>query len=514
MKKKAIAVYLDDSDKMEIEFSWLHKTWLLWSLEDEYDLVVYHNPSANERVKKFEGIKTIEMPYMRISDVYKFLNSHYFCLDKEYSKHLKDYEFLMKTDCDVFLTERMRGFIPSKMLVGEGGYYEGSEEKKINYIKSLSKRLKLDYSGLNLVGASFFGRTDHVITLTSNQAILTESILTIYSKEEDFTNSGFQVGISSMIAGEIAVNHMFSNQSLTPHTLDSKCWETAKIGSNILHIHAWHTNKKWSKHSFFRGEYTDWKIDLKDAFINTANYCQFIATISYQELFKLKNLYNLGKFKPNYELLQNKKNDDRFTVIIPTMWKSQRTLNLLRDLNNCDLVDEILVIDNYFIKRPDFNFSKVKILEQVENIYVNPAWNLGIKNANNNLICICNDDINFDVSSTFGFVLENKELLGCFGVHPRSYSSGYESFIIEPGYHTGGGGWGCLMFCKKENWIEIPNSLKIGYGDDWLAITNKPHFSLLHKTKIETEMSTTSSRKEFNSIVSSDIRTWKKIFNK
>ena len=70
------------------------------------------------------------------------------------------------------------------------------------------------------------------------------------------------------------------------------------------------------------------------------------------------------------------------------------------------------------------------------------------------------------------------------------------------------------MFCKKENWVEIPNNLKIGYGDDWLAITNKPHFSLLHKTKIETEMSTTSSRKEFNSIVSSDIRTWTQIFNK
>lgn len=512
--KKAIAVYLDNSDKMEIEFSWLHKTWLLWSLEDEYDLVVYYNPDAKQRVEKFEGVRAIEMPYIRLGSKYKFLNSHYFCYNEEYSKYLKDYEYLMKTDCDVFLTERMRGYIPSKFLVGQAGYYESTDLEKMDYVRSLSKKIGLIWRGMHLIGASFFGKTEEVIGITLNQAGITERILTVESQEQEFKDSGFHNGISSMIAGELVINHCFSNQHVILHAIDSKCWKGTKIGSDILHIHAWHTDQKWSKHSFFKGDYNDWEVKLENAFLSAADYCQFIATVSYEELYKLKNLYKSGKLKPNYDLYQNKKIEHKFSVIIPTMWKSDRTLQLLEDLNNCDLVDEILIIDNYFLKRPDFKFSKVKILEQIENIYVNPAWNLGVKSASNNLICICNDDINFDVNTSFDFIFKNKEILGCVGVHPKSYTANSEDFNIEPGYHTGGGGWGCLMFCKKENWIDIPNDIKIGYGDDWLAITNKPHFSLLHKTKIETEMSTTSSRKEFNPIVSSDIRIWKRIYSK
>jgi hypothetical protein len=513
VNKKAIAVYLDDSDKMEIEFSWLHKTWLLWSLENEYDLVVYYNPTAFERVKKFKGVVAIEMSPIRKANSYKFLNSHYFCLDG-YNEHLNKYDYLMKTDCDVFLTERMKGFFPSKLMIGQAGYYDGRDEVKINYIKNISKKLKLNYNGLIQIGATFFGKTDHVLGLTINQAALTESILDTYKDDEDFKNAGFQIGIASMLGGELAANHMFSNQHVNLHCLDSICWESNKIGSDVLHIHAWHTDRKWSKIFFFRGDYKNWIVSLKDAFLNIANYCQFIATISYNELMRIKELIKSNKLEIDYDLINKQPKLDRFSIIIPTMWKSDRTLKLLEDLNSCDLVDEILIIDNCFYKRPTFNFSKVKIFEQSENIYVNPAWNLGIKKANNNLICVCNDDINFDVDSTFDFILKNKDILGCIGVHPKSYSKNSDDFIIESGYHTGGGGWGCLMFCKKENWVEIPNNLKIGYGDDWLAITNKPHFSLLHKTKIETEMSTTSSRKEFNSIVSSDIRTWKKIFNK
>lgn len=305
MNKKAIAVYLDNSDKMEIEFSWLHKTWLLWSLEEEYDLVVFYNPDAIERVKKFQGIKAIEMPYMRLSGAYKFLNSHYFCLDDKYNQHLKSYEYLMKTDCDVFLTERMRGFVPSKFIIGQGGYYEGHEETKNDYIKNLSKKLNLNYNGLKQIGATFFGKTRSVINVTANQSIVTESIITTFSRDEEFKNSGFQLGIASMIAGEIVVNHIFSNQHVCLHVLDSKCWQTTKIGSDILHIHAWHTDQKWSKHSFFKNEYTDWIINSENAFLNAGNYCQFIATISYEELFKLKKLYKSGNMRINYGLFED-----------------------------------------------------------------------------------------------------------------------------------------------------------------------------------------------------------------
>ena len=154
--KKAIVVYLDDNPKIDVEFSWLWKTWKLYSLEDEYDLVVYHHKEAKERVSKYYGIQTIEMPNIRMSDEYPFLNSHYFCLP-EWSKPLEKYKFILKTDCDVFLTENIKNYTPSKLLVGQGGYYNIDDENKTKYIRNLSKELGFKYRNLPLIGASMFG---------------------------------------------------------------------------------------------------------------------------------------------------------------------------------------------------------------------------------------------------------------------------------------------------------------------------------------------------------------------
>jgi hypothetical protein len=91
--EKAIVVYLDNSEKMPEEFSWLWKTWRLNLLYTEYDIDVYHHPLASKYLDKYDDVVKIEMPSIRISDNYKFLNSHYFCLD-EWSGHLKKYKWI------------------------------------------------------------------------------------------------------------------------------------------------------------------------------------------------------------------------------------------------------------------------------------------------------------------------------------------------------------------------------------------------------------------------------------
>lgn len=298
--QKAIAVYFDDNDKMEEEFSWLWKSWLLYSLEEEFDLVVYHPESAKKRVDKFHGIIPIVMNGIRLSSCYKFLNSHYFCLP-EYRTPLKKYKYILKTDCDVFLTEHLKGYTPSKVLIGEGNYYTSTETKKVNYIKQICEERKLKYKHMVLPGASIFGSTDLVLGLVSSQAYLTESILAKYATTQEFKDVGFQPGISSMIAGELVVNAFLSCQSCIMYAIDSKCWESMKIGKDVIHIHAWHTDKKWSKHSYFKGEYKDWSIDVKDAFKNTSNYCHFIATLNNEQLYLYKNLYKKGELKIDYD---------------------------------------------------------------------------------------------------------------------------------------------------------------------------------------------------------------------
>jgi len=277
--EKAIAVYVDNNDRIITEFSWLWKTWKYHNLNEEYDLVVYHHPNSKEKLQKFDGIVTIPMNPIRMSEEYKFLNSHYFCLD-EFSEPLKKYKYLLKTDCDVFLTKNLKGYEPSKILVGEGGYYDNSDEKKINFIKKISSDFKLPYRHMSNVGASFFGETDYVLTIVKTQITITEHILNNYFKNTDIcVYSGFKKGISSMIAGEVVINGCFGNQHVILYGLDSKCWEMTKIGSDVLHIHAWHTDMKFSKHSFFKGEYRDWVVKEEDIYENAANYCQYFATL-------------------------------------------------------------------------------------------------------------------------------------------------------------------------------------------------------------------------------------------
>lgn len=292
VKNKAIAVYLDDSDKMEQELSWLYKSWILHSLDEEFDLAVYYNPTAKERIDNFPKIIPIEMPYVRMAHQYKFLNSHYFCL-KEYNEPLRKYDFLLKTDCDVFLTKNLKKYTPSKFMAGEGGYYDQKDENKINFIKKVSKALGLGYNHMPNIGASFFSKTETVLSVVGLQAQITEYLLLNYFKDNKTDEeSGFKPGIASMIAGEIAVNHAFSNQHVALYTLDSKCWETSQLGTDVLHIHAWHTHFKWSKHSFFNNEYSDWKVLTEDAFKNAANYCHWIATTPIETIWEYRKVFN------------------------------------------------------------------------------------------------------------------------------------------------------------------------------------------------------------------------------
>ena len=50
MNQKAIVVYVDDSDKILTEFSWLYKTWKLYSLGEEFNSVVQSDIKVWKRI--------------------------------------------------------------------------------------------------------------------------------------------------------------------------------------------------------------------------------------------------------------------------------------------------------------------------------------------------------------------------------------------------------------------------------------------------------------------------------
>jgi len=181
-----------------------------------------------------------------------------------------------------------------------------------------------------------------------------------------------------------------------------------------------------------------------------------------------------------------------FSVIIPTIWAPgvDNVFVLLEKISKCDFISEVLLINN----APDI-CADVKIEKVIElkfnNIYVNPAWNIGVKKCKSGFICIMNDDIDFNLN-IFDFVKEQlkKQEVKIIGVSKLSYSRNKdEDWTIEK-MSIRNRGWGCLFFLKKENYFEIPDDLKIHFGDDYLIKKLEGYVWRIEGLKIESKIST------------------------
>lgn len=183
---------------------------------------------------------------------------------------------------------------------------------------------------------------------------------------------------------------------------------------------------------------------------------------------------------------------NKFSVIVPTMWKCDKFPQFVDSLCHSHLIDEIIIINNDGTKTPKHEFhSKIIFIDLPSNIFVNPAWNLGVQFCKNNLICLMNDDIQFDVS-VFHFLNDRiNEDMGVIGLDITMENLPYQLKEIRTRPH----GFGSLMFFHKKSYTKIPRELKFFYGDDWLLHHNikagKKNF-IIKGLKFSTEMSITA----------------------
>tara|TARA_R110000772_G_scaffold55472_2_gene126552 strand:- start:86 stop:727 length:642 start_codon:yes stop_codon:yes gene_type:complete len=204
-----------------------------------------------------------------------------------------------------------------------------------------------------------------------------------------------------------------------------------------------------------------------------------------------------------------------FSVVIPTMWSIPHYTNaLIRNYVKSELITEIIIIDNNHseYKHVDiYNHEKVKIHVMDKNIFVNPAWNLGVELSENNNVIISNDDIVIKPDQMLDFLIKN-DTWDCIGIDTSSYTETNTEFelkelsrsnklndLISVPY-----GFGCLMVIKRDSWITIPNNIKIYFGDNWIVNTYKNVFSIKTIDKLKTKMASTSSNPIFKAIKDSD----------
>lgn len=150
----------------------------------------------------------------------------------------------------------------------------------------------------------------------------------------------------------------------------------------------------------------------------------------------------------------------------------------LSEANASSKIQQIYVIDNTADKLFKSDLPKVQILNFDKNIYVNPAWNLGVNLSNADNVVIMNDDIacckeNYDyvdellntddcglcsIESTY---IETLKEYTSTQVGIRSEIKTNEIFGNPDNNKTG---W--FFGIKRKLWKNIPSPIKIIYGDD------------------------------------------------
>lgn len=185
---------------------------------------------------------------------------------------------------------------------------------------------------------------------------------------------------------------------------------------------------------------------------------------------------------------------------------------MLEAYEACDLVGEIILIDNANAANDNLpgQYTKIKVLPQKENIYVNPAWNLGVSFASYNKIAIANDDILFN-TDIFEWIIHHMNT-GVIGMCTSSYDpiDGNLPYELEK-VNVRPPGWGCLMFIDKQNYTHIPACLKIACGDDYLMQNVVGGAYILKNLRVGGTMSATSLMGEYLLVADEDIEKYKQL---
>jgi len=178
---------------------------------------------------------------------------------------------------------------------------------------------------------------------------------------------------------------------------------------------------------------------------------------------------------------------DEYSVIIPTMWACHSTELLLKKMNECALVKEIILIDNAPNQNPNLNLSKLKVLTKGQNIFVNPAWNWGVSKATCEKIILLNDDVEIDdVNKYIKFIsksLKRRMVIGTSECGNDKAKLKLDKVI------TRNNGFGTSIALHKKDFNKVPNHFKIWVGDDIQFYNNNAY--VMSGVNKSTQMSVT-----------------------
>lgn len=277
MKKDVcIACYIDNDKNIQEEFQWLLKSWRYSGSWLMSDIIAFHHPDVPPwMLTQEQGVTYV--PLVAHADKhnewadYRFINSIGYMTEPE-AGILATYRYIMRTDCDCFLTPYFPTLRPRLTTFGAGQYAHGPGVTQ--RLADIAEKWGF-YPVFNNVGSTVMGESSRVIVYSNIQLEYCRKL-----REEEFPDGpgewpGWYIGVMSMYAGQLAAQSYFG-LSMNVGGLDCHCLSHDAIGPQDYHIHAWHTYEHFSKFNWRAGKYQTYDMASLDI-TKMADYCLWIA---------------------------------------------------------------------------------------------------------------------------------------------------------------------------------------------------------------------------------------------
>lgn len=197
------------------------------------------------------------------AQIHGYINSFMFAQSFDFYKIADTYDYILRTDVDVFLTPAFVRWIPVSEIAFSQAYYCTAFNMK--RLEEIAAKLQLINQGVHCIGSTVY-MTPSVAKIVGNLIVN----LTVHLVENEFRPElpGLEKmfiesvegvwptwwrGVSTLYATELALNHVVPNISkgFAGQILDVRSCENVSI-AQVTHIHCYHDSCEFGKFSFMR----------------------------------------------------------------------------------------------------------------------------------------------------------------------------------------------------------------------------------------------------------------------
>lgn len=157
--KRAIAIYVDCRPYLVIQALGLIES-MRHVADPETDLVIFGPQAPLMEMPDLPFIRKVVQPQFHMQPhwhTYVFINS-IACMVADGSEILTQYDSVLRSDVDVFLTPAWKDFRPASFVTGRGAYSHCADVRQKTM--DVAHRLGYGHRGRHNIGSTWYGPTD------------------------------------------------------------------------------------------------------------------------------------------------------------------------------------------------------------------------------------------------------------------------------------------------------------------------------------------------------------------